>query len=109
MKINFSKKFEEEVQQEELHTKLLAIFENQYVKGSFIKKNGDLRNFEGRIIENKRTHKSICFQDFDNNGVIRSFSITSPHIVIESDDYSFELDNREVAWHLNPSTKLMTF
>lgn len=97
MKINFSKKFEEEVQQEELHTKLLAIFENKYVKGRFVKKNGDLRNFEGRIFENTRTDKSVCFQDFGNKGVIRSFSITSPHIVIESDDYTFELDNRKVA------------
>ena len=97
MKFNLHKKFKEEIQPQEIHAKLISIFENQYVKGHFIKKNGDLRNFEGRIFENTRTDKSVCFQDFGNKGVIRSFSITSPHIVIESDDYSFELDNREVA------------
>ena len=97
MQLNYYKKFKEEIEQDELQTKILSMFQDQYVKGCFIKKNGDLRKFEGRLIVNSRTNKSVCFQDFGNKGVIRSFSTTSPHIIVESDDYTFEIDNREVA------------
>tara|TARA_A100001388_G_scaffold263573_1_gene234085 strand:- start:788 stop:1069 length:282 start_codon:yes stop_codon:yes gene_type:complete len=92
MQINFYKKYKEEVTKDNLQTTIFSIFGDQYVRGSFIKKNGDLRKFEGRVIENTRTNKSICFQDFGNKGVIRSISTTSPHIILESDDYTFELE-----------------
>tara|TARA_B100000073_G_C23299138_1_gene397888 strand:- start:136 stop:429 length:294 start_codon:yes stop_codon:yes gene_type:complete len=85
-------KYKAEVSEETLNEKLLAIFGDTIIKGAFIMKNGAKRIFKGRLIPNTRTNKSICFEDFAKKA-IRSISVSSPHIILESDDVIFELKN----------------
>ena len=88
-------KYKSEVSAETLNEKLLTIFGDTVVKGAFVMKNGAKRLFKGRLIPNTRTNKSICFEDFAKKAV-RSISVSSPHIVLESDEILFELKNENV-------------
>lgn len=88
-------KYKSNVSSETLNEKLLTIFGDTVVKGAFIMKNGAKRLFKGRLIPNTRTNKAICFEDFTKKA-IRSISVSSPHIVLESDEILFELKNENV-------------
>tara|TARA_A100001388_G_scaffold26505_1_gene17101 strand:- start:931 stop:1224 length:294 start_codon:yes stop_codon:yes gene_type:complete len=88
-------KYKSEVTEETLNEKLLAIFGDTVIKGVFVMKNGAKRMFKGRLIPNTRTNKSICFEDFAKKA-IRSISVTSPHIILESDEVLFELKHEPV-------------
>jgi len=70
--------------------KIVKVFGGRFVKGSFIKKDGSTRSFHGQLIPNTRSNKALCFKDLRKNCVIRSISIASGHIRIQSGALTFE-------------------
>ena len=87
------KQYRAEVDEGTLHDKLLSIFGSNVITGKFKMKNGQYRSIKkAKLIPNTRTNKSICFKDMAIDA-IRSISVTSSHILLQSGDLRFELKN----------------